>query len=72
MEDDGIALRQAIQSFDAIAVSDGSYQDSFGSAAWVLEGTTDKGRITGVVGTPGDGESHHPTGANLRDFTVSY
>jgi hypothetical protein len=57
LEDDGTALRQAIQSFDAIAVSDGSYQESFGSAAWVLEGTTAKGQITGVVGTPGHGAS---------------
>jgi hypothetical protein len=66
MEDDGIALRQAIQSFDAIAVSDGSYQDSFGSAAWVLEGTTDKGRITGEVGTPRDSESQSSYRSKLK------
>jgi hypothetical protein len=36
-----------------IAVSDGSFQDQYGTAAWVLEGSTPKGRIVGAVIVPG-------------------
>jgi hypothetical protein len=34
----GFILAEAIKQGDAIAASDGSFQDQYGSAAWVLEG----------------------------------
>ncbi len=41
-----------------IAVSDGSYKDTFSTAAWVLEGDTSTGRIVGHVIAPGNGVDH--------------
>ena len=51
--DDGLYLANAIQSGDAIAVSDGSLKDEFGTAAFVLEGLTNLHRILGVNIVPG-------------------
>ena len=53
MTDDGITLAQAISQGDAIAISDGSFQDTYGTAAWVLEGIDSVGRIKGAVVVPG-------------------
>ena len=51
--DDGLYLALAIQSGEAIAVSDGSLKDEFGTAAFVLEGLTNLHRILGVNIVPG-------------------
>ncbi len=54
MEDDGLTIATAIKSCTATAVSDGSFKDGYGTAAWVLEGTDSSGRIVGQVIAPGD------------------
>jgi hypothetical protein len=46
-------LAEAIKQGTAIAVSDGSFQDQYGTAAWVMEGECSIGRISGEVVMPG-------------------
>jgi len=49
-------LEEAIKKGVAVAVSDGSFQDSKGSAAWTIEGRNQAHRIRGSGRTPGDPE----------------
>ncbi len=49
ISNDGSVIAQAIQQGEAIAVSDGSFQDQFGTASWVIEGSCPVGRIVGAV-----------------------
>ncbi len=51
--DDGFTLSNALQDGDTIAISDGSFQDQYGMAAWALEGLGPSGRIVGAVTVPG-------------------
>lgn len=51
--DDGVTLAIAIREGDAITISDGSFQDQYGTAAWVLEGKCSMGRIVWAVMAPG-------------------
>jgi hypothetical protein len=51
--DDGREVADAIRLGHAIAVSDGSYKDNLGTAAYVLEGKTSKNRIVAVLKVPG-------------------
>ena len=53
MTDNGEAIAQALQEGTCVAVSDGSFKNSHGTAAWVLEGPTAEGRITCPLTTPG-------------------
>jgi hypothetical protein len=55
LQDDGFILSQAIWNQDAIAISNGSYKETFGMAAIILEGTTASGRIEFSVIVPGEG-----------------
>lgn len=52
-------LANAIHQGQAVVVSDGSFKDSFGTAAYVLEGTNSDNHIVVVLVTPGmvDGPS---------------
>ncbi len=54
--DDGSMIAQAILHGDAIAVSDGSFKDHYGTAVWVIEGGDQRGRILGRVIVPGGAE----------------
>jgi hypothetical protein len=54
MTDDRYIMAEAIKQGNAIAVSDGSFQDQYGPAAWVLEGDSSSGRISGAVTAPGN------------------
>jgi hypothetical protein len=54
MTDDGTILAKAISQGDAITISDGSFQDTYGTAAWVLEGSDSAGRMRGAVIVPGN------------------
>ena len=49
---------QAIANGSAIGVSDGSFKDEFGTAAWVLEDITAQQRIVGTLITPGFHSDH--------------
>jgi hypothetical protein len=58
LSDNGENLCVVIQSHTAIALSDGSYKDIHGGAAWVLEGENKHGRISGAAVAPGDEADH--------------
>ena len=49
-------VADAILAGTAIAVSDGSFKDSFGTSAWTLRGDTNESFITGVNVVPGSDE----------------
>lgn len=71
MTGDGHAFVTALQSVNAIAVSDGSFKDGFGLAAWVLEGVDQTGRVLGVLSTPGDEKSQSAYRSELtRNFCI--
>jgi hypothetical protein len=53
LQDNGEILAAALAGNYAIAVSDGSYKDNFGTSAFVLEGRTKEGRILGQNCVPG-------------------
>jgi hypothetical protein len=46
-------LAEAIKNRTAIAVSDGSFAEGYGSATWVLEGDNEVGRLSGEAIVPG-------------------
>ena len=54
MTDGGATVAKAIWKGRAIAVSDSSYKDNFGTAAYVLEGDTSNHCIVAVMVVPGD------------------
>ncbi len=49
LSNDGLTFAQAIQHGDAITISDGSFQDQFSTAVWIVEGLCSIGRIVGDV-----------------------
>jgi hypothetical protein len=51
--EDGRTIAAAILNGTCIGVSDGSFKDGFGTAAWVLEGSDSTGRIRGNATVPG-------------------
>jgi hypothetical protein len=53
LRDDGATFSKAIQDGDAIGISDGSFQDQYGTAAWALEELGSSGRIVGSAMAPG-------------------
>jgi hypothetical protein len=52
--DGGTILATVIQQESCIAVSDGSFKDQHGTAAWVMEAETSRGCIVGDCVTPGN------------------
>ena len=52
-EDDCATLSEALREGTALAVSDGSFKDSFGTSAFVLEGKDGTHRLTGANVVPG-------------------
>jgi len=54
--DGGSAITEAIRTGMAIAVSDGSFKDMFGTAALVIKGEDSDNRVLAVNVTPGDPE----------------
>jgi hypothetical protein len=59
--DDGLTLANAIRAGQALAVSDASLKDNFGTAAFAVEGPTSHNRAVGVNIVPGpikDGDSY--------------
>ena len=51
--DNGTTITEAIHQSQAIAVCDGSYKEGFGTAAYVLEGSTSHNRLVAVNVVPG-------------------
>jgi hypothetical protein len=56
LTDDGRTIAQVIRDGTAIAVSDGSFKDCFGTASWVVEGSSPSHRIRGDNIVRGDTE----------------
>ena len=54
MTDAGALVAQAIRDGTAIAVSDGSLKDMFGTSSFTLQGRTDDQKITGRNAVPGE------------------
>ncbi len=64
-EDNGRTIAKAISDRCAIAVSDGSLRDNYGTAAWVIEGDNCVGRIIGRNISPGSGLDQSPYRSEL-------
>jgi hypothetical protein len=63
-------MAKAIQNGTAIAVSDGSYKDGRGAAAFILETSNQfqtAGRIVGVNSTPGETEDQSSYRSKLEE-----
>ena len=54
--DNGVVIAQALRDGTAVAVSDGSFKDKFGTAAWVIEGRRSDGWVEGQCIIPGGPE----------------
>jgi len=52
------ALLKALSKGHGYVVSDGSYKDDSGAAAWIIEGQTSAIHLTGAWHTPGQAEDH--------------
>jgi hypothetical protein len=71
--DSGQTLAASIHRGHAIAVSDGSFKDEFGTVAYVLEGATAANRIVGALAVPGapeDQSSYHSEIAGLYGIAM--
>jgi hypothetical protein len=58
MTDKGQLLVEAIWKGEGIAVSNRSFKDTYGTAAWVVEGSSPAVRASGVVIAPGSERDH--------------
>jgi hypothetical protein len=63
--DGGTMLADAIRQGQAVAVSDGSYKDEFGTAAYVLEGENSDNRLVVVLVSPGRPEDQQSARSEL-------
>lgn len=63
--DNGVHLVEAIRNGRARAVSNGSYKESYGSAAWGLEGENEQGRIARCIITLGGADDQSPYHSEL-------
>lgn len=50
---------ESIKDGTAVWVSDGSFQNSFGTACWILENGTETERIIGLIDVPGTRDEHN-------------
>ena len=65
VDDNGKLIAAALLAGTAVAVSDGSFKDSQGTAAFVIEGTSSDGRLVGVNVIPGAEDSQSPYRSEL-------
>jgi hypothetical protein len=73
-KDDGRKVAMEIISGTAIAVSDGSYKDNFGTSAFIFECVNSKGRITGkncIPGAPTDQSAHRSEVGGIVDMAIT-
>jgi hypothetical protein len=61
----------AIQQGEAIAVSDGSFKDTCGTAAWVIEGESSDGRLLGKAIAPGGSCDQSPYRSELAGIAAT-
>ncbi len=63
-----------MQSNQALAVSNGSYQNNSGTAAWIIEESTGENQIQGSMitpGTTGDHSSFHSKAAGIYGILLT-
>ncbi len=65
MEDQGVTITQALKHREAIAVSDGSFKNEYGTAAWVIEGESSDSRMCDQVIAPGGPQDQSPYRSEL-------
>ena len=65
LADNGIAIAQALIQGTTIAVSKGSFKDSQGTLAFIIEGCSKQGRLIGVNVIPGEESSPSPNRSEL-------
>jgi hypothetical protein len=73
ISDNGEAIAAAIRNGSALAVSDGGLKFGLGTAAFVIEGNNEQGRIRGVNQVPGpikEGDSHRCEMSGLYAVSV--
>jgi hypothetical protein len=61
-------LAQDIQQGNAIAISDGSFKNTYGMAAWVIEGTLQQNQLVGRTIAPGEDVSNLHTKGVDQNF----
>jgi hypothetical protein len=69
VEDNGIEIAKDLVQGSAIAVSDGSFKNQQGTAAFIIEGTSSTGRLIGVNIIPGASDSQSPYRSELGGIT---
>jgi hypothetical protein len=57
VDDNGLEIAKALIQGTAIAFSSGSFKDSQGTSAFIIEGDSKKGRLVGVNVIPGEPSS---------------
>ena len=68
--DNGVVIAQALRDGTAVAVSDGSFKDKFGTAAWVIEGRRSDGWLEGQCIIPGGPEDQSAYRSKLGGLYV--
>jgi hypothetical protein len=58
MTDNGAYVAKLLTENDAYAISDGSYKDTYGTAAWLIKGIAGVNTISGCILYPGIDEDH--------------
>lgn len=72
MDDVALTVARAIQNREAVAVSDGSIKEGFGTAAWAIEGVDSSSRIVRKVVAPGDKQDHSAYRSELAGIFFYY
>ena len=73
-ENDGQSIAMEISMGTAIAVSDGSYKDNFGTSAFIFDGLYTTSRITGrnrIPGSPADQSAHRSEVGGIVGMAVT-
>lgn len=70
VSDKGKTLARVICLGQAIAVCDGSYKDSFGTAAYVIEGATSMNQLIAMLVALGNSSDQSSYQSNCRVYTV--
>ncbi len=63
--DDFNIIAEAIRNRSAVSVSNGSFKEGYGTAAWVIEGDDARGRLVGRAISPGSEQDQSPYRSEL-------
>ncbi len=62
---------EAIRNCTAVAVSDGSFKEGYGTAAWVIEGETEDSQLLGRIIAPGGQHNQSPYRSELTGILAA-